>query len=407
MMRSPTRLAGCMLAVAAATFSVAAEPSAPAGKPIDAGPIKLEENLIMGGYTYAYGIAAADLDADGDLDITSADALPNNSLYWFANDGQGKFARHFIQKDDPQRLERHAIGDVDGDGRPDVVIVKNLHGDLLWFANRGAPADGMPWQRNVITKGKLPGAYDVALADLDRDGDLDVAASSWTGKQFAWFENDGTPADGEWTKHLIEEDVGETRAILASDLDGDGDLDLVGTARTTNLVVWYENNGHPAASEWKRHVIDREAYLPTHGQTVDLDQDGDVDVLMALGMVGSAEQSAIVWYENSGRPADPNWTRHTIIQPFPQAFEAVAGDLDGDGDLDVVATGWRVPGQVAWFENTGDAKVAWKPYPIKTDWINANQVILADFDGSGTLDIAACAERGSLELRWWRNLGRR
>ena len=52
----------------------------------------------------------------------------------------------------------------------------------------------------------LPGAYDVALADFNRDGHLDVAASSWTlGNQFAWFENDGTPSDGPWEKHLIEE----------------------------------------------------------------------------------------------------------------------------------------------------------------------------------------------------------
>ena len=110
-------------------------------------PLRFDEHLVMDGYTYSFGIAIADLDGDGDLDITSADALPNNDLYWFENDGQGRFQKHFIQMDDPERLERHGIGDIDGDGHLDVVIVKNLIGDLLWFKNSGKPADGKLWKR--------------------------------------------------------------------------------------------------------------------------------------------------------------------------------------------------------------------------------------------------------------------
>ena len=140
--------------------------------------IRFTEHLIMDGYTYPFGIAGADLDGDGDLDLTSADAEPHDKLYW--------------------------------------------------FENRGTPGDGKLWPRHIITQGKLPGAYDVELVDLDGDGDLDAAGSGWRpGNQFSWFENDGTPAEGEWTKRAIEIDVGETRTIRAGDFDGDGDLDVV------------------------------------------------------------------------------------------------------------------------------------------------------------------------------------
>src|SRR5262249_55737183 len=156
---------------------------------------------------------------------------------------------------------------------------------------------------------------------------------------------------------------------------------------------------------WKKHVIDRSSG-PTHGQPVDLDGDGDMDVVMALGMregVAAKERHEVVWYENVGKGGKgESWKRH-VIGRLARAWEAGAGDLDGDGDLDVVATAWGQPGQVVWFENPGDPKGRWKMHVLKEKWSNANQVILADLDGDRRLDIAATAELGANELRWWRN----
>ena len=365
------------------------------------------EHLISNDYTYAFGVAAADLDGDGDLDLTSADALPHNSLYWFENDGQRGFKRHFIQKDDPDRLERHAVADVNGDGRPDVVIVENLYGDLKWFENSGTPADGKLWKRHYISKRGFPSAYDVAPADLDGDGDLDVAASNWNRGAVAWFENDGSPEDeGEWKQHPIDDALGEARTIRIADFDADGDLDLLATGRTTRQTVWYENGGKAAA--WKKHVIDDRSKHPSQGQPIDMDGDGDLDVLMALGFGPPFDEPEVVhqvvWYENDGRPLAGPWKKHAIAD-LPQAFEACAADFDGDGDLDVAATGWSSPGGIVWIENTGDPRGEWKTHVLKDKWVNANQVIAADLDGDGRIDIAACAERGALELRWWRNEG--
>src|SRR5688572_20719963 len=95
---------------------------------------RFTEQLIADKYGYAFGVAAADLDGDRDLDLTSSDTL-SNALYWFENDGQGAFKRHFIQEGESGWFERHAIGDLNGDHVPDVVVVKNLDGHIVWFEN--------------------------------------------------------------------------------------------------------------------------------------------------------------------------------------------------------------------------------------------------------------------------------
>ena len=372
----------------------------------------------MDEYAYPYGIGAADLDGDGDLDLTSADYTPKNNLYWFENDGSGQFSRHFIQKNDPERLERHMVGDINQDQRPDVVIVKNLYGHLLWFQNPGEEMIHDLWERRVITT-QLAGAYSVDLSDLDGDGDLDVAASSWRmGNQFAWFENPGIacrPSTGptqlcyedeqEWPKHLIDANLSETRCIRVADVDGDGDADLFGTAAGAGLVLWYENSGEPRSKPWSRHIIGS-ASRPMHGDPIDMDGDGDPDFVLALGMGQSSSEKnegQVVWYENSGTGS---WTRHTILKSLPAAFEAVGGDLDGDGDIDVAATGWGNSGQVVWMENSGDPRAQWSQRPLKTAWPMANMILMADLDGDKDLDVAAVAEHGSYEFRWWRNEGR-
>jgi hypothetical protein len=221
----------------------------------------------------------------------------------------------------------------------------------------------------------------------------------------------------------------EARTVRAGDFNGDGMPDLLCTSfgyakvplDVTDAkahgcsVVWYENPGRPATRPWKKHVIDGRSRAPVHGHPVDLDGDGDLDVVMALGMgkewapEGGQE---VVWYENVGKPGKGGeWKKHRI-GALPSAFEASAADLDGDGDIDVVATAWAFGDRVVWFENPGDPRGRWAVHLLKEKWYAANQVIVADLDGDGRPDIAAAADAGSRrvdgakELRWWRNAGR-
>ena len=302
--------------------------------------MKFTEQRLLGNYTYSYASAAPDLDGDGDL--TSSDAEPNSNLYLLLNDGNGHFKHSFIQKyagkeDQPIRLEQHVIGDINRDGRPDVVIVDNMKWDIHWFENPGPAKIARPWKlRRVAQPKEVPGSYGVALSDLDGDGDLDVVASSWRfGNRFDWFENVGQPGDGsKWIRHEVEYKIAETRTIAVADFNRDGKPDLLGSARVGNQVVWYESSGKPAAKPWKKHVIDAKTVAPAHGHPVDMDADGDLDVVMVFGIAAPVgndlpDSHQVAWYENLGTPGlGTEWKKHSIDASFPQGFEAVAGDLD-------------------------------------------------------------------------------
>src|SRR5262249_35178503 len=158
--------------------------------------------------------------------------------------------------------------------------------------------------------------------------------------------------------------IAEPRTIRIGDFNNDGKPDLLGSALVANLVLWYENPGDPRTKPWTRHVIDAKSGRPGHGMPADIDGDGDLDVIMALGMDANPNDTGtreIAWYENIGRDGKgTEWKKHVIVGNFDNAFEAIAVDLSGDGRLDVAATSWASPnGRVAWFENSGDPKGTW------------------------------------------------
>ena len=193
--------------------------------------------------------------------------------------------------------------------------------------------------------------------------------------------------------------------VVAGDIDGDDRPDLLATSGTSRAVLWYKPSSEPLKQPWQRHVVDltpgpRE---PMFAKLADLNRDGRLDIVLA--MRGSEKNPGIaVWYEHAGIAEGRVQWRKRMIGEMRSIIDLAVGDVDGDGALDVAACG-NTPGEVAWFRNSGNPAARWTKQVLKENWPNANQVILADLNRDGRLDIASIADYGSMELRWWRNEG--
>lgn len=118
-------------------------------------------------------------------------------------------------------------------------------------SNSGTPVDGRLWQRHVITT-DLPGAYDVALADFDKDGDgdMDVAATSWRNPgRVVWFENQGDPK-GRWTRHMLKNNWRSANQIIITDFNGDGRPDIAACAEHGSYELHWWRNGRKKRCDW-------------------------------------------------------------------------------------------------------------------------------------------------------------
>ena len=185
--------------------------------------------------------------------------------------------------------------------------------------------------------------------------------------------------------------------ILDFDEDGQADI-LACDARRQCLVLCSRD----AAGAWTEKVLAEDVSAPAHATAVDLDQDGDRDLVVSVlgdlypndGVVGR-----LIWLEQTPQ----GFVSHVLLDDVRRVADCQAGDLDGDGDLDLaVAVFGYARGQVLWLENQGngrflDHELLYAPGSI--------HVPLADYDGDGDLDIAAIVSQDDEELWGFENLG--
>ena len=307
-----------------------------------------EEHALADAELPAPGHATpVDLDSDGDLDVLVAvlgDVFPRDDRIGrvgvFENLGDRRF-RYRTLKDDLRRVSDVQAADLDGDGDLDLAVAEfgYDHGSVLWLENR----DGAFFDHELFVG---PGPVHVPIADYDGDGDPDVAAVFSQDEEQVWgFENLG---GGEFRPrslhHFLNFDVGSA-GLVTTDLDRDGLPDLLLVAGDNlDLGRHYPQPAH--GCYWMRNTGDwsfEMRHICTLGgayavDAADLDSDGDTDLVLA-SMFNDWWQpgaASLIWLKNDGK----NVFDARQIADSPTHLATVeCGDLDGDGRPDVIAGG--------------------------------------------------------------------
>jgi hypothetical protein len=161
------------------------------------------------------------------------------------NDGDLRHLRSLHETGEPP--DRHRVTDLDGDGRPDIVIgyeAINRSGKVAWYEAGADPT--APWTEHAIAD--LAGPMSLDTADLDGDGDADIVVGEHRLDQpenarLVWIEN--TEGTGEaWVLHLIHMGDEHHNGAQTVDIDGDGDLDIISIGWGHSRVLLYENRRH-------------------------------------------------------------------------------------------------------------------------------------------------------------------
>jgi hypothetical protein len=348
------------------------------------------EHPIESSFDGATSVYAADVDGDGDWDILGA-ATAANSITWWANDGSGGgWSPTSIASGNFGGAASVYAADIDGDGDLDALGAASADDDVTWWENDGT---GSSWTLHPIADGSFGGAASVYAADIDGDGDLDVLGVASTAGDVIWWENDD--GDGSaWTEHTVDGSFGGAASIHAADMDGDGDLDLLGAAETDNAIAWWENtNGD--GSTWTEVTVDSGFGGAASVYAADVDGDGDLDLL------GAAEtDNAIAWWENTNGDGSA-WTEVAVDNSFGGAVSVYAADVDGDGDLDLLGAA-ETDNAIAWWENTNGSGSAWTERTVDGGFGGAASVYAADVDSDGDLDLLGAASLDD-SISWWEN----
>lgn len=299
----------------------------------------------FGEFLNDYGEIAQDVNGDGWMDIISGGwNLP--ILAWYENPGNdrstGMWKEH-IMADDLSGTEAIISGDVDGDGMNDVLVNRyNTSVPVAYFAFVGLDKSPNGFERRILgTEGR---GHGMGFGDLNGDGRGDVLTPH------GWYAAPENPKNVPWPWNGVDQFDAEESSVpfVVDDFNQDGKNDFAwGHAHSFGLFWMEQARDSAGRMGWLKHTID-----PTWSQVhcpvlADLDGDGVNDIIAGKRYRGHAgsdpgafEPLCIFWYRLKPGP-DPQWTK--IIVSYDENIGAGMNltviDLDGDGDMDIVAPG--------------------------------------------------------------------
>jgi hypothetical protein len=256
--------------------------------------------------------------ADGARPLPSAAAAGASA----SGGGQDLFVEVAVPHTPGSSMDTQAF-DADGDGDLDLLIAKEVQPNVL-LLNDGAG------RMTVAPAGQVPGgAYDsedVAVADFDRDGDLDAAIAGEDDRRSELYLNDGRGVFTAASDRLPA--FGVAQSVIAADVEGDGDADLLFGNHGQNFL--FINNGSGRFTDGTRQRLPAVADLTQDLEAGDVDGDGDLDLV-----AGNVDDNRLLLNDGRGFFTEAAAGRLPLRAAVEETREADLADVDGDGDLDL------------------------------------------------------------------------
>jgi len=363
----------------------------------------------------ADGVRLGDIDGDGFIDVVSGwEQAGETRLYFNPGPSAVREPWPMTVVGPAPNAEDAVFVDLDGNGILDVVSACENKGKqgggglhIHWAPERERLHEAAAWQSALLPASAGQGSWMYTLPmQVDGRHGMDLIAGG-KGTPLVWYQ---APVDARqlenWQQHVISETTcggGWTMALVAADMDGDGDQDVFWTTRKAGCggVRWLENPGPGGAltKPWLEHQISSESLDFMFGDVADIDGDGRLDCAAAT------KEDGILLYRH---PASPDATWSVYHLPIPHALRKVKGvafgDLDGDGRLDLAMTS-GVGRPQHWLRWTGESpwsESEWSLQQINPAGGKMDTPVLADLDQDGDLDLLSTME-GQYNVFWYEN----